>query len=248
MAELGLELLPFDPRPSTSIMVQNLKQRIASFMPPLGYVRWLPDDSKSPLYTCGVRVVKEGSRGKEGYFFCMLGKCIDLKGDWGQGKKLVIGASTSNAISHLREVYNIVGERSEIMMSKKQRVDEIVSKKKRSMETMEASRYWALTVAQTVVHMLWPFNVVEDESFRYLVGEKCPKMSTKMLKRLVLELYIAAKESTMANFIRLKEQTKGLPLFHLNVDLWTCKANGQKFLGVRVYYVDEQFNYTHQNC
>ena len=48
----------------------------------------------------------------------------------------------------------------------------------------------------------------------------------------------------MANFIQLKEQTKGLPLFHLNVDLWTSKANGQKFLGVRVYYVDERFNYS----
>eukprot|EP00731_Ephydatia_muelleri_P024107 Em0016g378a len=184
----------------------------------------------------------EGSRGKEGYFFCMIGKCIDLKGDWGQGKKLVIGASTSNAISHLREVHNIVGERSEKMMSKKQRVDEIVSKKKRSMETMEASRYWALTVAQTVVHMLWPFNVVEDESFRYLVGEKCPKMSTKMLKRLVLELYIAAKESTMANFIRLKEQTKGLPLFHLNVDLWTLVRDSGRSSDILLQWVKDVLN------
>ena len=27
-----------------------------------------------------VRDVKECTRGKEGFFFCMLGKCIDLKG------------------------------------------------------------------------------------------------------------------------------------------------------------------------
>ena len=101
MAEL--ELLPFDPWASTLIMVQDLKQAIARFVPPPGYVHWLPDDSKSPLYTYGVCVVKEGSHGKEGYFVCMLGKCIEIKEDWGQGKKLVISTSTSNAISHLRQ-------------------------------------------------------------------------------------------------------------------------------------------------
>ena len=47
--------------------------------------------------------------GGRGIFLYMLGKCIDLKGDWRQGKMLV---------SHLREVHNIVGERSEKMMSK----------------------------------------------------------------------------------------------------------------------------------
>ncbi len=33
-----------------------------------------------------------------------------------------------------------------------------------------------------------------------------------------------------------------LPLFHLNLDLWTSKVTSEKFCGLRIFYVDKNFN------
>ena len=75
MAEL--ELLPFDSRPSTAIIVQDSSKQSCVFCAASG-VRTLAS-RRLKISTCGI-CVKEGSRGKEGYYFCMLGVCIDLKG------------------------------------------------------------------------------------------------------------------------------------------------------------------------
>lgn len=65
-------------------------------------------------------------------------------------------------------------------------------------------------------------------------------MHPELLKRIVLEIYLATTEN-MKNGISATMSRVSPPIPHLNVDLWKCKIMHKKCIGMRFYFVDLQW-------
>ena len=155
--------------------------------------------------------------------------------------------STTNLSDHLRDKHNIVSKRSAGMMEKKEGAIQLKTKKARILASMDPERYHALTITNLFVDLMLPFEHIAHANFRSTLLFDMPpgvkKMTPDVMKRHILELYLSTKSFTIALLADTKECVGGLPAFHLNVDLWTCKVSGGKFLGIRCYFIDRNFNY-----
>ena len=155
--------------------------------------------------------------------------------------------STSNLSDHLRDKHNIISKRSAGMMEKKEVAIQSKTKKARILASMEPERYHALTITNLFVDLMLPFEHIAHANFRSTLLSDMPpgvkKMTPDVMKRHILELYLTTKSFTISLLADTKECAGGLPAFHLNVDLWTCKVSGGKFLGIRSYFIDRNFNY-----
>ena len=63
-----------------------------------------------------------------------------------------------------------------------------------------------------------------------------------MLRRCIVEIYVSSKAIAVKH-IDESRQGAFLPSFHLNVDLWTAKSSHLKYIGVRIFFVDQHFNF-----
>lgn len=132
---------------------------------------------------------------------------------------------------------------------KKKKEDEAESKTKRArvLQGMNAVRFWGLSIALLFIENMWPFSQLSGKMFRQVLLEDKPErlhnMSGDTLRRHIIELYIATKLSTISALAEVKRIAGGLPAFHLNIDCWTSKFSGQKYLGIRIYFIDKHFNY-----
>ena len=133
------------------------------------------------------------------------------------------------------------------MMEKKEVAIQSKTKKARILASMEPERYHALTITNLFVDLMLPFEHIAHANFRSTLLSDMPpgvkKMTPDVMKRHILELYLTTKSFTISLLADTKECAGGLPAFHLNVDLWTCKVSGGKFLGIRSYFIDRNFNY-----
>lgn len=215
-----------------------------AFVVPAGYERLEePRASHSPIWASGVRIAKLGELNtNQGAYFCMVGACLLVEGAHGHGTKLQVKGSTSNLTTHLQLVHDISGARSDKL--KRTKEDAVESKSKRShvLTQMDPTRFWALTVALVFIRFLYPLSHVESEHIRVIYHPDIKKQSAKMLKRSIVELYLATRAFTVSSLAKVK-QSSFLPMFHLNIDLWKSKSTAEKFLGIRLFFVDENFNY-----
>ena len=181
----------------------------------------------------------------EQHWYCLCGTCyLD-----GKGRKLVASEKTStNLTNHLRALHSIISPRASGMKQKKE--TEVVAKTKRAkiMSSMAPERYHGLTIAILFVRLLMPFSHILDAGFRSTLLADMPagiqRMTPDIMKRYILELYLTTKSFTVTLLADAKACAGGLPAFHLNIDLWTSKFSGAKYVGIRLYFVDRNFNYS----
>ncbi len=204
--------------------------------------------SDSKLWSCGVRVVKNSAdqAGPDGFFFCLVDSCFNehaADNPFERGHRIrVQKGNTANASLHLAQKHNVMSDSS--LQRKRRKADDVAAASQASAveASMASSRFWLLKIALLVIRQLLPFSFVETSDFREQT--KCPVlMSVKMLKRAILEIYIATKSQIVSALAKVKRECRSLPCFHLNVDLWTSKISGSKYLGVRLFFVDSLFNY-----
>lgn len=106
-------------------------------------------------------------------------------------------------------------------------------------------RYHGLNYVKVmVIKKLLPFNLMEDEqvrSFFHDIGSisefPTKALYSRKVKCHIVELYCATKASTMKKIAAVQEAAI-LPPFSLSIDLWKCKITGDKYLGVRLSWVD----------
>jgi len=139
----------------------------AAFVVPDGYKRLEPSrNCDSPLWAHGVRI-ENVINPKDGAFFCMVGKCLEIEGAHGNlGKKIEVKHCTSNANQHLQQVHGIVGPRTKKYKQSKSDELESKTKKARVKEHMNQDRYWALTLALVIIRFMYPFSHVESDQHR----------------------------------------------------------------------------------
>lgn len=238
--------------PKTSESPRDRRERepdpirsLADFIVPSGYFRVEPPDKKqkntSPIWTHGVRVDPSSgtlalNKDAAGRFYCLVGDC--------KAVIKVFGKVSSNATQHLLHSHKIESEATaKRKIDTQQRGEEQAGAQKTRID-MDPSRYWSLATAKLFYTRTLPFSLVEDPSFRDIAHPEAPRMSAKRLKRIMLEMYIAVRQSLCSALQDAKRAAGGRACFHLNVDLWTSKVSGEKYMGLRLFYIDANFNYS----
>lgn len=106
-------------------------------------------------------------------------------------------------------------------------------------------RYQGLFYVKTmIIKKMLSFDLLEDENacqfFDFVgAGTKFPSRSlcSKRVKCHVVELYSATKASIMKD-VEAVQRTAILLPFSLGIDMWKCAVTGDKYLGVRLSWVD----------
>ena len=237
-----------DPDPDLNLNLNRISAAIAAFQPAPGFKIIAPPKRKthssSPIWAYAVRFQCINNP-LEQHWFCLCGQCFSD----GKGHKLTSSdKSTTNLSTHLRALHNIVSSRSSGMKQKK--VDGIDAKSKRAkiLTSMAPERFHGLTIAISFVKLMMPFSHIMDPCFRSTYLSDMPasvqKMTPDVLKRYILELYVTTKSFTITSLAEAKACAGGLRTFHLNIDLWTSKMSGMKYVGIRLYFVNRSFEYS----
>ena len=215
--------------------MENVAELIASFVLPSNLpvgakIMPVPKKPDSPLYAAGVRVCI-GNDHYMGYFFCLYVGCRS---------RIEIKKSTSNAVYHLREKHGLTGARSLIIQKRKTAENNARDKRAKVLSLMDTARFYQLKYAIFTIASLAPLCWIELQEMRdVLCGiPDFPVTSSKVLKRLIVELYDASKTNIRNAMCRVKDSVYGSPIFHVSLDLWTSKSSKEKYVGIRVHYVD----------
>lgn len=91
--------------------------------------------------------------------------------------------------------------------------------------------------------MLFPFEDVEDVDVRRLdvalmLKHPTPPITADGMKHVVLEMYTETRARETGRLRALADEAC-LPFFHLSVEEWDCERSRRKFLGVRLFWMEE---------
>ncbi len=196
---------------------------------------------KSAMWTSGV--VLESQDTKEYKWYCLASqKCKDDNVCINLGKS----KSSTNPVKHLRTCHEITSKRSNEMSANKQ-------KRAKECNSIEESRLYQdnftlaseFLTAMMIVRCLLPQCFVESPGFRLFAGFNCKssvnlKMTASLIYDRIIELYASCRQSMKKRILRVKQNSK-IPMFHLIVDEWTAKLMKKRFIGIRIRFVDENF-------
>ncbi|KAF1313579.1 hypothetical protein FI667_g17207, partial [Globisporangium splendens] len=154
---------------------------------------------------------------------------------------------TSNATKHLKDAHNITSDKTQAEAAKKRtREDEMEDLKSSVMFRDDPARLRLLLETRRIVLNSLPFRA----------GEYCDSMLTndlivkdqfrtvinaKTVMHSIIEMYAAVKREIKQ---RLRKSVQdGAKSLTMVADFWTCKPQHAKYLGVRVYFVDEKWKF-----
>lgn len=196
------------------------------------------------MWTKGVVVRKKVAKGEADQYrwYCLAtGKCRE------QQFYLSLGTSksSSNAVKHLKG-HGIESERSKSMSASKiKHVAAINEMKQSKLYYEDETRAFEFAYTIMAVRNLLPHCLVESSGFRFF-AEIVAKpslnlhMHAKMVNTRIVELYHSIK-TLMIEKIRTDCHDTKLPMMHLLVDEWSCKQLKQRFIAIRVSYINEYF-------
>lgn len=89
------------------------------------------------------------------------------------------------------------------------------------------------------------FVFVESPGFRFFTNFNCKNgvnsdLHAGLLFDRIVELYAACKNSMRKQIDNVKEGAR-IPMFHILIDEWFCKILRQRFIAVRIRFVDAPF-------
>ncbi len=220
--------------------------RISNFAAPPGFSTFKPkrtDDSIA--YSYGVRVVKDGlsfDAFKEGAYFCLASvKCA------GACRRFSVKKSLSVATTHLQHVHGVTGHHTQQHTKRKNDQEQLSVKRSRELADMDPARFWLLSFVIMIVKLLLPFRMIEMKAAQNVLSG-IPAFplptSSNTVRRMIVEIYTAAKGATVECLANARTALgDALPLFHLNIDRWKSTSSHAKYIGVRVFFSDGNFNF-----
>ena len=195
---------------------------------------------KSEMWTSGV--VLQSNKTSEFKWYCLASKkCKDLNTCVNLGKT----KSSTNVVKHLKQ-HSIVSERSITMSANKE-------KRKNEAHIIEESSLYQnhfilaseFITTMMVIRCLLPQSFVESPGFRFFAQFNCkPSVNQKfhagVLFHRIVDLYAACIRS-MKHQIQIQKKSAKIPMFHLLIDEWWCKLLRQRYIAIRIRFVDENF-------
>lgn len=200
--------------------------------------------SKSEMWTNGVVVenVCRDAKNKLYKWYCLATEeCQRANFSLALGKT----KSSSNAVKHLK-LHGIESERTKSMSAsklKRQALIEDLTYSTLYREDVTVALEYAYTIM--VIRSLLPHCLVESSGFRFFARLACtPKVNTRMhakdVNKRIVELYVSLKNTIKDNIRDTCEFAK-IPMLHLLVDEWYCTQLRQRYIAIRVSYINEQF-------
>lgn len=163
-------------------------------------------------------------------------------------RKIIYGSgenrsTTSNFQRHLETRHFINNPSSSKKLEARDNFSIEVEKFKSSVlfqedQTFFAEIFWAFL---TIICYI-PFNFVEKvypRIFFEIFGGYIQKLSTKRLKHRIYEIYSSVHHEVCS---ALNGITK-LKRIALSVDKWKCKTSNQNYIGIRIFFVNDEFQF-----
>ena len=108
---------------------------------------------------------------------------------------------------------------------------------------MNPTRYHEINMAKIFVAKLLPFTFPECPEVRTFAGMLDSEghfkndLTRHRMKKIILEMY-AATALKLAQALTAASHECSIPVLHLNIDMWTCLLTHDKYIGLRIFFVD----------
>ncbi|CAB1117218.1 unnamed protein product [Ectocarpus sp. CCAP 1310/34] len=161
----------------------------------------------------------------------------------------IFSDATTGATSHLKDKHGIVGAAS--AKTAKRKRDQSASKEvtlESAVYKDDPSRYNCLQFTKAfIIHAGCAFSLADHDRVRRCLATMCPDhldvaainaRGATCIKKMIVEMYAATTRAFNSELV--KDVRRALiPILYLNCDLWTSRVSGEKYIGVRVCYMNE---------
>lgn len=200
--------------------------------------------NKSSMWTHGVVIQSKTEENPTFKWLCLSSESCKINK---HQINLGMSKSSSNVAKHLRSVHSYESIRSAKMSDtkkkKNQHVNEIKNSKMFLENEMMAHEY---SYTMMAIEANLPHNFVSSEAFRKFASLSCKeafneKLHPGLVHVRITELYISLKEQIKGKITK-DTSGAGIPIIHLLIDEWFATQLKQRFIAIRIRYVDEDFN------
>jgi hypothetical protein len=153
---------------------------------------------------------------------------------------------TSLAARHLQKLHKITSPKPDSELTTKRKRDaEIEHLQSSVLYSSNPARLNLLLSTLRIINQNLPFQMVEYEESKIMEAllvkdEMKTTLNADRVKEAIVELFSSTRKEIVTY---LEENKEDYPTFTLVADFWTCKTTNDKFLGLRVYLVDKEWQY-----
>lgn len=154
---------------------------------------------------------------------------------------------TSNATKHLKDPHDVSSKKTVALFDRKRSREEEFERLKNSDIFKEnPQRLKLLLETLRIVFNNLPFRVGEYEEFILIENvivdkEARTPVHAKAVTRSIVELYASTRQE-IVGFLE-ENRVHNANSFTMVMDFWTCKTKKMTFLGLRVHFVDTEWNF-----
>lgn len=221
-----------------------MKRAIETFQPRSGFELFPPSPSeKSFIHDWGVRVKFDDGVKSHMAWICLAQEPCRSNGN---SVHSMSANRTSRPTEHLREHHGITSSKTESEVIQRRRREEVEQHLEySSLFRNDGKRFNLLLNALNIVNNNLAIQSVEHDEYR-LVQKMTVKeemkttLNRQTIKNAIVELYTSAKQEVSAY---LASNCGPNPTLTMMVDFWTCKTKSSKFLGMRVYLIDQDWTF-----
>ncbi|KAG3083899.1 hypothetical protein PI124_g3649 [Phytophthora idaei] len=197
------------------------------------------------IFDWGVRVeYTEGTKTKIGYI-CLADEYC-RRTDTADNLLLLSHGKTPAAVKHLRLVDHLESPKTKkTMTTNRKREEEIEHLRSSVLYSRNPARLNLLLETLRIINHNLPLCLGEYEEYRLkealVVKDEMQVATTaELIEESITELYV----STSKEIIEFLQSNRQLfPNFTMVADFWTCKTTGEKYLGLRVYLIDSNWQF-----
>ena len=151
--------------------------------------------------------------------------------------------TTSNFQRHLESNHGIMNPNSAKKKSKSDHFSSMINDFKNSYLFKKDLEFFAeIFWAYLTIICYIPLNFVEKlypRIFFEVFNGTIKNLSTKRLKHRIYEIYSTVHHEVCSALNGIKKKNR----IALSVDKWKCKSSGQNYIGTRIFFVDDEFNF-----
>jgi hypothetical protein len=195
------------------------------------------------IFDWGVRVEYEEGNKPKIAFICMADEFC-RSADNGTNLLLLSKGRTSAAVKHLRLVHHLESPKTKKeSKTKRKRNADIEHLRSSTMYARNPARLNVLLETLRIINHNLPLCICEYEESRLLEAlVKKEEMKVIITAERIGEAVIELYSSTRKEVIEFFENNKAAyPNFTMMADFWTCKTTSKKYLGLRVYLIDNNW-------
>lgn len=222
---------------------EAVKTAIATFQSAPGYEVKPPSQNETSfIFNWGVRLEhREMDRIYVAWLCLASDTCRQSRGNI----FVLSGGRTSKAVKHLRGEHGVISQRTTSEFERRQRRLDLIEHLRSSPLYRSNPRRLTLLIETTrIINHNLPLRVGEYEESKLKEALVCREemrttINAKLISHAVIELYASTKRE-ITSFLRDNRLSESQSL-ELMTDFWTCKTTSFKYIGVRIYLIDNEY-------